>query len=217
MLQTNAVEAPTLELIKSLQNKSYLNGFYLVGGTALALKLGHRKSIDIDLFSNFSFDASELLEQIHQDYSYQLFYTASNTLKGCIENINVDILAHRYQLVAEPDIISGIASLSIPDIIAMKLNAISTSGQRSKDFIDIYYLLEQYILEDMLGFYKKKYNQDNLSFILKSLIYFDDVDLSDWPVLIVNPKLKWGDVKKRIEKEVLRQTRGDYTRGSFNF
>ena len=89
----------------------------------------------------------------------------------------------------------------------MKLNAISTSGQRSKDFIDIYYLLTIYRLEKMLGFYKEKYNQENTSFILKSLIYFEDVDLADWPVLIENPSLKWADVQKRIEKEVL-----DYAR-----
>jgi len=203
MLPNKAIEAPTLELIKSLQSKPYLQGFYLVGGTALALQLAHRKSIDVDLFSNFDFDASILLEQIHQDFSYQLFYTASNTLKGCIGDINVDIMAHRYKLIAEPDVIHGIGLLSLPDIIAMKLNAISTSGQRSKDFIDIYYLLTKYNLEKMLEFYQVKYNQQNAAFILKSLIYFDDVDLADWPVLIEDPKLKWVDIQKRIEKLVL--------------
>jgi len=202
-----AVEATTLELIKSLQGKPYLQGFYLVGGTALALHLEHRKSIDIDLFSNFSFDATGLLEQIHQDFLYQLFFTASNTLKGSIANINVDILAHRYVLIAEPELVHGVKLLSLPDIIAMKLNAISTSGQRSKDFIDIYYLLKKYKLERMLVFYQEKYKQENISFILKSLIYFDDVDLADWPVMIKYPKSKWADVKKLIEKEVL-----DYAR-----
>lgn len=207
MLPTQAVDASILELIKSLQSKEYLQGFYLVGGTALALHMGHRKSVDIDLFSNFSFDASGLLEQIHQDYSYKLLYTASNTLKGSIGNINVDILAHRYKLIAEPENVHGNVLLSIPDITAMKLNAISTSGQRSKDFIDIYYLLNIYDLENMLKFYQKKYDQQNVAFILKSLIYFKDVDLSDWPVLIENPKLKWVDVKKRIEKAVLEYSR----------
>jgi hypothetical protein len=206
MLPVKAVETATLELIKSLQSKPYLKGFYLVGGTALALHLDHRKSIDIDLFSNFDFDAAAMLEQIHQDFSYQLFYTASNTLKGSIGNINVDLLAHRYDLITEPEMLYGVTLLSIPDIIAMKLNAISTSGQRSKDFIDIYYLLNKYDLGSMLEFYQKKYNQENVGFILKSLVYFEDVDLSDWPVLIENPKLKWADVKRRIEKSVM-----DYT------
>jgi hypothetical protein len=203
MFPTKAVEPPTLELIRTLQGKPYLQEFYLVGETALALHLGHWKSPDIDWFSNFDFDASALLEQIHQNYSYQLFSSASNTLKGSIENINVDILAHRYHLLSEPEVIMDVSLLSVPDIIAMKLNAISTSGQRSKDFIDIYYLLDKYKLGDMLEFYKKKYNQENSVFVLKSLIWFEDVDLADWPYLIENPELKWEDITKRIEGVVL--------------
>ncbi|MBP6978439.1 MAG: nucleotidyl transferase AbiEii/AbiGii toxin family protein [Bacteroidales bacterium] len=210
MLPTTAVEAPTLELIKSLQDKPYLQGFYLVGGTALALSLGHRKSVDIDLFSNFSFDASELLEQLHQDFPYQLFLTASNTLKGAIGNINVDILAHRYKLISKPIVIQSVTLLSLPDIIAMKLNAISTSGQRSKDFIDIYYLLNEYNLVSMLEFYQNKYDQMNVAFILKSLIYFEDIDLSDWPVLIKHPGLKWSEVRNRIEKVVLEYVKNSH-------
>jgi len=203
MLPVKAVETPTLELIKSMQDKPYLQGFYLVGGTALALHFGHRKSIDIYLFSNFDFDVAGLLEEMHQDYSYQLFYTSSNTLKGKIGEINVDILAHKYQLLSGPEENHGVKLLSLPDITAMKLNEISTSGQRSKDFIDLYYLLNKLDLGKMLGYYKKKYEQENVAHILKSLIYFNDVDLADWPVLIENPKLKWIDVKNRIEKAVI--------------
>jgi hypothetical protein len=206
MLSTKAVEESTLELIISLQSKPYIQGFYLVGGTALALHLGHRKSVDIYLFSNFDFDTAGLLENIHQDYHYQLSFSSMHTLKGSIGNINVDILAHRYSLISEPSVIQGVTTLSIPDIIAMKLNAISVSGQRSKDFIDIYYLLKRYSLERMLKFYQEKYNQQNIATILKSLIYFEEVDLADWPVIIDNPELKWTKVRKKLEKVVL-----DYT------
>ncbi|MEI7726765.1 MAG: nucleotidyl transferase AbiEii/AbiGii toxin family protein [Bacteroidota bacterium] len=208
MSYTETVENSTLELIKSLQSRSYLANFHLVGRTALALYLGHRKSIDIDLFSNFSFDAAGMLENLHQDYSYQLFYTASNTLKGSINDIKVDLLAHRYELLEVPKILDGISVLSLQDIIAMKLNAISTSGQRSKDFIDIYYLLPMFSVGDMVDFYKRKYNQENETFILKSLIYFDDVDLADWPVMIKDPLLKWAAVRRKIEKAVLNYLHG---------
>jgi len=206
MLFTKAVEPATLELLKSLQSKNYLKGFNLVGGTALALYLGHRTSVDIDLFPNFNFDAVQLMELIQKDYPLQLYYTAQNTLKGNIENINVDIIAHRYPYLIEPSEIENIRILSEPDIIAMKLNAISVSGQRSKDFIDIYFVLEnkKYSLNDMLKFYQMKYSQTGDMHVLKSLMYFDDVDLSDWPVLISKPNLKWTDVKSRIDKEVLK-------------
>lgn len=204
MLHTETVDASTLELLRALQNKAYLKGFYLVGGTALALYWGHRQSIDIDLFTNDIFDTSNLLEQIQQDFSYQLSFTAPNTLKGSINDIKVDIIAHRYPYLQQPDHIDEILLLSEEDIIAMKLNAISVSGQRSKDFIDIFYALKKYPISEMLGFYKTKYDQQQTEHVLKSLIYFDDVDLSDWPVLTKSLELKWADVKKGIEKEVKR-------------
>jgi hypothetical protein len=206
MLFKTAVEPATLELLKSLQSRDYLRGFNLVGGTALAFYIGHRKSDDIDLFSNFTFDASQLIEFIQQDYPLQLYNTASNTIKGSIENVNVDIIAHRYPYLNEPSIIDGISILSAPDLIAMKLNAISVSGQRAKDFVDIYFVLEEnmFKISDMLKFYRLKYSQQGDMHVLKSLLYFEDVDLSGWPVLLKKPLLKWADVKKKLEKEVLR-------------
>jgi len=206
MLHTKTVEPSTLGLLKSLQNREYLKGFNLVGGTALSLYLGHRKSIDIDLFSNFSFDSGQLIELIQQDYPLQLYFTSPNTIKGSIDKVNIDILAHRYTYLNEPSFINGIRLLSEPDIIAMKLNAISVSGQRSKDFIDIYFILEEhkYSMADLIRFYQMKYGQDGDMHVLKSLVYFDEVDLSDWPVLMRKTHLKWDDVCKKIEKEVLQ-------------
>jgi len=203
MLYPEAIDTSTLGLLKLLQSKSYLDDFCLAGCTALALYYGHRKSIDIDLFTNKNFDAQQMIESVQQDFSLQLFYTAANTIKGNISNINVDIIAHRYPYLNDPTLKDGIRILSEPDIIAMKLNAISTSGQRSKDFIDIYFALEKYQISSMLSFYQKKYSQQGDMQVLKSLIYFDDVDLSDWPLLIKKTTLTWTEVKKRIEKEVL--------------
>jgi hypothetical protein len=205
MLFTTTVEPATLELLKSLQSRVYLKGFNLAGGTALALYMEHRKSIDIDLFSNFTFNASQLIESIQQDYPLQLYNTSSNTIKGSIENVNVDIIAHIYPYLNEPSYNNDIHILSVPDLIAMKLNAISVSGQRVKVFVDIYFILEEnrYKICDMLKFYQLKYNQHGDMHILKSLIYFEDIDLSGWPVLLKKTSLKWTDVKKKLEKEVL--------------
>ena len=209
MLQTQTVELSTLGLIRSLQSRNYLNGFNLAGGTALSLYLGHRKSIDVDLFSNFSFDTAQLIESLQQDYKLQLYSTTANTINGNIENVNVDIIAHRYPLLKDPTEIEGIRILSEPDIAAMKLNAISVSGQRSKDFIDIYFVLEnnKYSLEDMLKFYRMKYSQESDMHVLKSMVYFEDVDLADWPVMLRKQNLKWFDVSSRLEKEVMKLIR----------
>ena len=204
MLHTEAIDDTVLELLRVLQSKEYLKGFYLTGGSALALYLGHRKSVDIDLFSNFGFDVAQMVENINQDFPFQFFYSSTNTLRGSIGNIKTDIIAHRYPYIKEPVIRDNYSVMSEEDIIAMKLNAIMTSGQRIKDFIDIYFLLDKYDIADMVRFYKTKYNQDNDGLILKSLIYFNDVDNSDWPILIKNPGLKWGGIKKRIEDVVMR-------------
>lgn len=84
----------------------------------------------------------------------------------------------------------------------MKLNAISGSGQRVKDFIDIYYLLQKFSIKQMIGFYKEKYKQYNEVSVLKSLVYFDDIDFSDWPKIIAEPLLKWNTIKAELEKSV---------------
>jgi len=210
MLYKEVVDESALGLLRSLQSKQYLRGFNLARGTALALFNGYRKSVDIDLFSNFAFDSQQMLENLVQDYDFDLLFSATNTLKGSVRNIKIDIIAHRYRLLEDPNEEENISILSEPDIIAMKLNAISTSGQRAKDFIDIFYLLEKYELGAMLNYYRSKYDQENDMLILKSLIYFDDVDESEWPVLIKEPHLKWKDVKSRIEKEVISFSRNPH-------
>jgi hypothetical protein len=97
----------------------------------------------------------------------------------------------------------------------MKLNAISTSGQRIKDFIDIYYLLDKYDLKTMSDFYLKKYKQQNDLLVLKSLIYFDDVQESEWPIMIKEPDLKWKDVKRKIQKKVIEYSRKETWDGAW--
>ena len=81
MLFKKTIDRSITELLINLQNKEYLKGFYLAGGTALALLLGHRKSVDIDLFSDFSFDAGSLLEKLSADFQFELFFSAVNTIK----------------------------------------------------------------------------------------------------------------------------------------
>ena len=213
MLQTHTVGTKTLDLLMSLQSRDYLQDFHLAGGTALALYYGHRKSIDIDLFTNRAFDTEQLLENLQQDYVFQIYHTSPYTLKGHIRGINVDILAHRYPYVENPKVLDGVTLSSEKDIIAMKLNAISLSGQRSKDFIDIWFALDNYSLKEMFDFYLNKYQQETYSHILKSLTYYDDVDLTDWPIMLKVQNLTWNTVKKDIEKAVLKHIQ-EHTSGS---
>jgi hypothetical protein len=198
MLQKNAVDQKVLGLIKKIQSISYMSGFHLVGGTALAIYINHRKSYDIDLFNITSFDEQSLLENLTLDLGFHLNFASKNTLKGSIDGIKTDILSHRYPLIEPVIIKDGLLLQSIPDITAMKLNAISINGQRIKDFIDIYFLLEQFTLHEMLDFYRMKYTLQNDALVLKSLTWFEDVDTADWPEIIAEPGLTWQKVKKRL-------------------
>ncbi len=197
MLHTQTLTPQTLELIQALQEEHLLQGFHLVGGTALALQIGHRISIDIDLFTRGDYDVDDVLNLFIRKYRFQRNYQHGKTLKGVIDGVMVDLIRHDYQ---ELQVIEGsrIRMLSAKDIAAMKLNAITGNGTRVKDFIDVYFLLDQFRLEEMVEFYKTKYQQDDGLMILRSLVFFDDVDLAEWPRLFREVTLTFEQVKKRI-------------------
>jgi hypothetical protein len=186
-----------LGLIQALQAEPLLQGFHLVGGTALALQIGHRISVDIDLFTRTDYDMDDVLNLFIKKYGFQRNYQHGKTLKGFISGVMIDLIRHDYEEIQliETD---AIRMLSAKDIVAMKLNAITGNGTRVKDFIDVYFLLEQFTLEEMLEFYKTKYQQDDALMILRSLVFFDDVDLAEWPRLIREPHLTLDHVKTRI-------------------
>ncbi len=192
----------TFNLIQQLQALAELEGFYLVGGTSLALQMGHRNSIDIDLFSKKDFDENFIMEVIGKKYSFEKKFSRKNTIIGFINNIKVDFISHAYNYVKPPVTEEGITYLSKEDIAAMKLNAISNSGQRLKDFIDVYYLLQYFSVNDMIGFFEIKYPNVNPLIPLKAINYFDDIDESIDPPKLLNP-VSIKQIKKRINDAVL--------------
>ena len=202
MLQKKSVEKAVFELLYSLQQKEYLKEFYLVGGTGLALIMGHRKSEDIDLFTPIDFNSADLLEKLESDFNYSMDYIETNTVKGSISGVKVDLLAHKYPLVQELWEIEDLRIASMDDISAMKVNSIVNDGTRAKDFIDIYFLVNEqgYTVRKLLENYKIKYGQRNAMHALKSLNYFEDVDIDNWPVLLKNKDLSWNEIKKGIDR-----------------
>jgi hypothetical protein len=200
MLQKEAIEPRTLQLLKALQADSMFAQFHLAGGTGLAFQLGHRLSVDLDLFSLTPFDSGFYLEYLEKNYQFALDYRAISTLKGSIGGVKVDFIAHSYNLLVPVLETDQIRIYSLADIAAMKVNAIAGNGTRSKDFVDMYFLLEVYSVNQILEFYQNKYNDRNIFHALKSLNYFDEVDLSDWPVFISKKNLTWNIVKASIDK-----------------
>ncbi len=202
MLKYKAIYPSTLELLKKLMMLPALESFYLVGGTALALRLGHRISIDIDLFSNNEFDTQEMIYNIENKFSIdKIIGESKNSLSIVINNIEIDILRHNYPLIEPVLIIDNIRLLSEKDIAAMKLSAIARRGSK-KDFYDIYFLLQEYNIDKILGFYLQKYPNKELFHIVKSLVYFGDADFEPQPKLLHD--IEWKEVKSCISSLSLR-------------
>ncbi|MBN8653551.1 MAG: nucleotidyl transferase AbiEii/AbiGii toxin family protein [Cytophagales bacterium] len=196
------IQPQTFDLIKKLQAYDALKGFYLVGGTALALQLGHRNSIDIDLFTTENFEPTDLMNTLGNEFSVEATFSAKNTLLSFVDRIKTDFITHNYPLINPPITEEGITFLSMADIAAMKLNAISNSGKRLKDFIDIYFLLEHFSLNQMIEFYSCKYPKFNPLIALRAVGYFEDIDPEIDPPKLRKP-LPLKKIKDRIGSSIL--------------
>ena len=197
MLQTQTLAPATLQLLKQLMQDQELRSFRLVGGTAMALRLGHRISVDLDLFTNTPFDEQQLREHLEHTYGLQTDYISRYTLKGEIDGVQIDCIAHQYPWLQEPEEEDGIRLAGLPDICAMKLNAITGNGTRIKDFIDVAWLSTHYSLNQMLDFYEQKYNA-NVLMPLKAIIFFDEINFNEPVHLTDGKRVNWKTYEKRL-------------------
>lgn len=198
MLQRQVVDEKTFLLLKELQAIPELKELRLVGDTSLALQLGHRISIDLDLFG--SFDSSLPLEMFLFDFE-NVNKTGSNRFMQFfeIDGVKVDFVNYNYPWLDEPIIEEGITIASIDDIAAMKVNAIINRGTK-KDFIDIDFLLERYTLVQILELYQKKYGVKDYQMALRSLSYFEDAENETMPRMLV--KKDWKTIKSDIIEKI---------------
>jgi hypothetical protein len=172
-----------------------LKDFNLVGGTALALQIGHRVSVDIDLFGQAEFEEIDILDILAKFGDNKLIKKSNNIIISSLNGIKVDIVNYRYNWIGRTQIIQGVRFASFEDIAAMKLNAIAGRGS-VKDFIDLFFLLEKFTIPEMLEFYNKKYPDGSEFMVLKSLTFFDDADKEEMPILFHD--IKWQEIKLQI-------------------
>lgn len=199
MLQTQTVVPDLLELLKKLMDEKMFSSFNLVGGTSLALQFGHRNSIDIDLFGNAEIEVDLFTDKLNSYGEVVVTQSTKNILITQINGIKVDFVNYKYPLLSDILIEDNIRMLSVKDIAAMKLSAIAGRGSK-KDFIDLYFLLNQFTLPQILSFYEKKYHDGSLFMVEKSLTYFDDADLQLQPLMYMD--FNWESCKKAILEEV---------------
>jgi hypothetical protein len=201
MLQKGCVSERLLALTRKIEGETIFKNYFLVGGTALALQIGHRKSDDIDLFTKKELQIPEITKYLTQCHrkKFQILNSQTMIFQVMIDGIKVDFVHHPFELVEPAYHDSGITYLGKKDIAAMKLHAIETNGSRAKDFADIFFLLEEMPLEKMFEYYRKKYTTDNIFNAKRSLGFFDDVPKKSWnEIRFINRKITANIIKKNI-------------------
>lgn len=177
-------------------------GFYLAGGTAMALQIGHRTSLDFDFYTKKKFDNNILFSELEEQFKkVVLIQSAEQTLIVKIDDVEVSFFYYQYPLILPPVNFQGVNLASKEDIAAMKIIAISQRGTH-RDFIDIYFLLKTFSLKEILEFVKRKYPNFNIYIALQGLTYFVDVEKEQKRKLYLIKEVSWSEIKKFLINEV---------------
>lgn len=203
MLHLETVEPDTLTVLNRLMGVPALRDFSLVGGTALALRYGHRRSIDLDLFAHGEFDrpliVSQLTEEFGDAFDFrrdQIKWAAFCTIAG----VKVDIVKDPHLRIMDVEVVNGIRSYADDDIAPMKVEAILHRGKK-KDFWDMAELLREHGLQWILDKHRQKYPDNSIAISIPyAITYFTDAEESDAPVSLKDQT--WDGVKASISRTV---------------
>lgn len=178
-------------------------GFYLAGGTALALQIGHRISLDFDFYTEKSFDSRKLRKEFDKIFKeVREIYIEEDTLNLEVEKIGISFFKYSYNLIRSCQELEEVNLASLEDIAAMKILAISQRG-KGRDFIDIYFLIKKFGLEKIIDFTKEKYPMFNIYIGFQGLTYFKDADENkEKSRCKMIEKIDWREIKNYLIKEV---------------
>lgn len=198
MLHYETIIPETYSLLEKLSALPVLEDARLVGGTALALQLGHRTSVDL-FFGKINVDSEELRNILREVGNVEIASVSKNINIFWINGVKVDIVNYPYPWLDLPIEENGVHIASLKDIAAMKVSAIVNRGTK-KDFIDLYTLLQSFTLNDILDMYSRKYSDGSLFIVMKSLTYFDDAETDPMPNVLNDTT--WETVKDSIRMVV---------------
>lgn len=199
-MHAETISRKTKRVLEKIEDSGAAKDFYLAGGTALAIQLGHRESIDLDFFSKKVFSVSSMERKIGSLGKFVLNFKDKGTLDGVCDGVKISFFHYDYKMLYRPVKFGKIKLADKKDIACMKIDAISSRGSK-KDFIDLYFLLQEYGLSELISLFEKKYKEIkfNKLHILKSLTYFEDAEKE--PTSVMLKKVLWERVKGKIEKE----------------
>jgi hypothetical protein len=189
--------------IRSLRRKEALSDFYLAGGTALALHLGHWRSVDLDFFSGRSFREDKLSRRIQRTRGYAMISMEPETLHVQIRGTKVTFLRYAYPIIFPLGSFSGMEVADPREIACMKISAIASRGTR-RDFVDLYMAAQDYGLTNLMQAFTRKFAGAHFSMVhtLKSLTFFEDAEKEPMPDMLMH--VSWRQIKQFFYSEVPR-------------
>lgn len=181
---------------------SKLDDFYLAGGTGLALQLGHRRSADLDFFSQEIFNTDILLERLSPE---KIFLVREGTIHCELKKVKLSFLFYKQPLIYQPIPWRGLKIADWKDIVAEKFKAISQRGTK-KDFYDLYAVLQMRLsIKEACDIFKARFASSgiNMYHVLKSITFFEDAESEPSPMLIVKGEdWEWVRVTKFFEQNI---------------
>jgi hypothetical protein len=167
MLYLNTVSAELVKLARAVMALPEISPFRMVGGTALALQIGHRNSVDIDLFSNEKVSKNLLAVALEKAFPNNVFDVTSYNLVATIQGVKLEIFDDWHSPFRhEPIVQDGLRLASIKDIASFKLDAIIERREK-KDYIDLYFLFNILGAANVL----EEYKQSNPFVSVKSILF----------------------------------------------
>ena len=197
-------EAISLKRQKIFQELKNFSQFYLAGGTALALHIGHRMSDDFDLFSekDIPVDLLEKVEKIFKELIIDIIINHSEQLSLVIDQTKVDFVKYPFSLVSSLIKYEGVKIIKIPEIAAMKAYTI---GRRAtyKDYIDLYFILSEKhsSLPEIIKISKEKFKEHfDPRLFLEQLVYLEDIQ--EEPIQFLKKKVGKKELEDFFQKEI---------------
>ena len=202
-----ALTAETQNAFHLVSRLPFIQRFYLAGGTGLALHLGHRFSVDLDLFSPDNDavgpDERALLRDSLGEASLTITYDQDMTFVAIWRGVGISFFRlSLYPLVQPPMLLDGVPVASLAEIGAMKLAAIIDRGTR-KDLVDLYYILQNVSLDELFQVASVKYARVRTFAIsaTRALAYFDDAEALSMPQML--DRTAWVKMKRFLEQQAL--------------
>lgn len=203
---TKTLLPDTVRAIELVSKIPIVKNAYLAGGTALALRLGHRISVDLDFFTQKELDEKVLLADLEQLPDFKKDGLAWRTVWGKVSKTKFSLFYYKYPLIEETDSFMGINILNLKDIAAMKIAAVGDRGTK-RDFVDLFFLNKTFTLDQMLDFYDQKFSDldEKLYHVIRSLDYFIDAENDPMPNMLID--VNWDEIKKLFHNESMRLAR----------